>query len=89
VKQGEHARVFVFENYDNLLSNIAQGDGEYLMALGQLLDIPFEHQEIFANRLQGHYADLSLINARQDDTLVTEFINEVELVAANHLSPDL
>jgi hypothetical protein len=89
VKQGEHARVFVFENYDNLLSNIAQGDGEYLMALGQLLDIPFEHQEVFANRLQQHYTDLSHINAGQDDTLVTEFINEVVLVAANHSSPNL
>jgi hypothetical protein len=52
--------------------------------LGQLLDIPFEHQEIFANRLQLHYTDLSRINARQDDTLVTEFINEVVLMAANH-----
>ena len=89
VKQGEHARVFVFENYDNLLSNIAQGNGEYLIALGQLLDIPFEHQEIFAHRLQWHYSDLSRIKARQDETLVTEFINEVVLVAANHSLPDL
>jgi len=89
VKQGEHARVFVFENYDNLLSNIAKGDGEYLKALGQLLDIPFEHQEIFAHRLQWHYSDLSRIKARQDETLVTEFINEVVLVAANHSLPVL
>ena len=89
VKQGEHARVFVFENYDNLLSNIAQGDGEYLISFGQLLDIPFEHQEVFANRLQLHYTDLSRINARQDDTFVTKFIDEVVLVAANHSSPDL
>ena len=89
VKHGEHARVFVFENYDNLLSNIAQGDGEYLVAFGQTLDIPSEQQENFANRLQGQYADLSLINARENDTLLTEFINEVVLVAANHSSPDL
>ncbi len=57
------------------------------MALGQILDI--EHQEIFTNRLQQHYADLSLINARQDDTLVTEFINELVLVTENHSSPSL
>jgi len=87
VKQGEHARAFVFVNYDNLLSNIAKGEGEYLVALGQILDI--EHQEIFTNRLQQHYVDLSLINARQDDTLVTEFINELVLVMENHSSPGL
>ena len=89
VKEGEHARAFVFVNYDNLLHDIAKGKGEYLFALGQILHVPSEHQENFANRLQRHYADLPLINARQDDTLVTQFINEVAWVAVNHSSPDI
>ena len=89
VKEGAHARAFVFVNYDNLLHDIAKGKGEYLFALGQILHVPSEHQENFANRLQRHYADLSLINARQDETLVTQFINEVVWVRENHSSPDI
>ena len=87
VKEGEHARAFVFVNYDNLLHDIAKGKGEYLFALGQILHVPWEQQKNFASRLQRHYVELSPIHANQGDAQVTQFINEVVWVAVNHSSP--
>lgn len=89
VKQGEHAGAFVSVNHENLLQDIAQGEGEYLLAFGKILNVPSEHQKIFANRLQQHYADLSGINVSQDDVQVKQFINQVVLLAANPSSSDL
>jgi len=89
VKQGEHAGAFVSVNHENLLQDIAQGEGEYLVAFGNILNVPSEHQKIFANRLQQHYADLSGINVSQDDVQVKQFINQVVLLAANPSSSDL
>ena len=65
VKQGEQAGAFVSVNYDNLLQDIAKGEGEYLSAFGTILHVPSLDQQAFANRLQQHYTDLSEINVRK------------------------
>ena len=89
VKQGEHAGAFVSVNYDNLLYNIAQGEGEYLLAFGKILNVPSLHQKTFANRLQQHYADLSGINVSQDDIYVKQFINQLIRVTEHRSAPYL
>ena len=89
VKEGAHARAFVSVNCDNLLHDIAKGEGEYLFALGQILQIPSENQSYFADRLQRSYADLSHFTGGPDDAHVVQFINKVVWVAVNPSEPNL
>ncbi len=89
VKQGQHAEAFVFVNYENLLQNIAQGEGEYLLAFGKVLKVPSVQQQMFANRLQRHYADLTNIMVSQGDSHVMKFMNQVTWVRTHSLLPDL
>jgi len=56
VKQGKHAGAFVSVNYDNLLQDIAKGEGEYLLAFGIILNVPSVQQKTFALQLQRHYS---------------------------------
>ena len=81
VKNGEHAGAFVSVNYENLLRDIATGDGEYLRAFGKVLHVPALHQRAFANQLQQHYADLASINVQQDEGHVRQFIYRVGLLS--------
>ena len=80
VKNGEHAGAFVSVNYENLLRDIATGEGEYLRAFGKVLHVPALHQRGFANQLQQHYADLANINVQQDEGNVRQFIHRVGLL---------
>lgn len=89
VKQGEHAGAFVSVNYDNLLQDIAKGEGEYLSAFGEILHVPSVDQQIFASRLQQHYADLSEINVRQGDIQVKQFIKQVAWLRSHPSTPSL
>jgi len=77
VKQGEHAGAFVFVNYDNLLQDIAKGEGDYLLAFGIILNVPSVQQKTFALRLQRHYSKLSNILIRPHDLHVNTFINQI------------
>ena len=81
VKNGEHAGAFVSVNYENLLRDIATGDGEYLRAFGKVLHVPALHQRMFANQLQQHYADLANINVQQNEGNVRKFIHRVGLLS--------
>ena len=80
VKNGEHAGAFVSINYDNLLRDIASGEGEYLRAFGEVLHVPAVHQRAFANQLQQHYADLANMHVQQDESNVRQFIHRVGLL---------
>lgn len=77
VKQGEHAGAFVSVNYENLLQDIAKGEGEYLLAFGTILKVPSIQQRTFATQLQRNYSTLSNILIRQYDLHVNTFINQV------------
>lgn len=89
VKQGNHAEAFVSVNYENLLQDIAQGEGEYLSAFGKILNVPSAHQQKFANRLQLRYTNLSDINVNQGDGQVKQFINQVVWVTTHPSLPQL
>ena len=89
VKQGHHAGAFVSVNYDHLLEDIARGEGEYLLAFGNLLHVPPVQQKTFANRLQRHFADLSDITVSQGDSHVKHFINQVVVLTTHSSSPHL
>ena len=83
VKQGGHAGAFVWVNYDNLIQDIARGEGEYLCAFQKILNIPTLYQKAFANRLQHYYEDLSGMKSTQGDVKVEQFLNHVVLVTTD------
>jgi hypothetical protein len=80
VKQGEHVGAFVSVNYDNLLQDIAKGEGEYLLAFETILNVPSRQQQTFAFQLQRNYRMLSNIPIRSSNLHVDTFINQVELL---------
>ncbi len=82
VKNGKHAGAFVSVNYENLLRDIASGEGEYLQAFSKVLHVPALRQRAFANQLQQHYADLASINVQQDESKVRQFIHRVVLLTS-------
>ncbi len=77
VKQGGHAGAFISVNYENLLQDIARGEGEYLLAFQEILNVPSSDQKKFAKRLQLHYVNLSDIKINQGDVKVRQFLNHV------------
>jgi len=87
VRQGEHAGAFVSVNYENLLQNIDQGEGEYLEAFGTILHVPSAEQRTFAVQLQRQYAHLSSIPVSQDDSHVKQFIHQAVWVTTHSSSP--
>jgi len=89
VREGEHAGAFVSVNYENLLQNIAQGEGEYLQAFGTILHVPSAEQRTFADQLQQQYPNLSSIPVSQDDSHVKQFIHQVVGVTTHSSSPQL
>lgn len=78
VKNGEHARVFVATNYDNLLQEIAKGEGEYLQAFGTLLGVRTHQQEPFQQMVQARYPTLAEIPIFQGEDQLNSFIGHVQ-----------
>ena len=77
LKPGQHARAFISMNYDNVLQDIAKGEGEYLLGLGTVLHVPSEHQPAFAHQLQQHYVELSEIQIHKNNIQGKQFLYEV------------
>lgn len=50
--QEQKFKLFASTNWDNLLQDIARGDGEYLASLAALLKIPPEHRATFFSNIQ-------------------------------------
>lgn len=80
VKNGEHARAFVATNYDNLLQEMAQGEGEYLQAFGTILGIPPHQEAPFQRVVQAYYPTLSEIPVSHGDHQLNRFIGQVQLL---------
>ncbi len=89
IKPGHHAGAFVAVNYDNLLQDMAKGEGEYISAFGSLLNIQPEQQQVFVNRLQQRYQDLSSFKVGQDRMTVKQFLHEVGSATPQPVSPPL
>ena len=59
IKEEYKSNVFVALNFDNLKTDLAQGQGEYLTSLTALLHVPPEHQSQFLALVQQRYPDLA------------------------------
>ncbi len=49
---------FVFANLDNLAKDIANGKGETLETLAELMGVPAAERETFARNLKAHFAEI-------------------------------
>ena len=78
IKSGEHARVFVATNYDNLLQEMAQGKGEYLHAFGTILGVPPHQQLVFQQLTQACYPALAEITFSHGNEPLNTFISQVQ-----------
>lgn len=78
VKSGEHARAFVASNYDNLLQEMAKGQGEYLHAFGAILGVPSHQQAPFQRLVQAHYSALVEIPVFRGEDQLNRFIGHVQ-----------
>jgi hypothetical protein len=80
VENGEEARAFVAMNYDNLLQEMAQGQGEYLHAFGTILGVPSYQQVLFQRLIQTQYPRLAEIPISLGDDQLNRFIGHVQHV---------
>jgi hypothetical protein len=58
IKPDHRITLFVHENFDNLSQDMAQGQGEYLASLGDLLDVPEGQRAEFYASTQKRYQEL-------------------------------
>ncbi len=65
-------------NYDNLLQEMAQGQGEYLHAFGTILGVPSHQQAPFQRLIQAQYPALAEIPISQGDDQLNRFIGHVQ-----------
>ena len=54
----EKVDIFVAENMDNLATDIARGQGEYVNTLAVLMEVPDVKKASFRSQLQGHFSDI-------------------------------
>ena len=54
----ERVGVFVAENMDNLATDIARGQGEYVNTLAVLMEVPDVKKASFRSQLQAHFSDI-------------------------------
>jgi hypothetical protein len=59
VKEEYKPHVFVAINFENLTTDLAKGQGEYLTSLTALLHVPSDHQPQFFALVQQLYPDLA------------------------------
>ncbi len=78
VRHGEEARAFVAMNYDSLLQEMAQGQGEYLHAFGTILEVPPHQQVLFQRVIQTQYPPLAEIPISHGDDQLNRFIGHVQ-----------
>ena len=58
IKNEYKPHMFVALNFDNLQIDLAKGQGEYLMSVTELLNVPPQQQPEFFALLQQHYPEL-------------------------------
>ena len=73
--QNERLNEFVYANLDTLAKDIAQGGGESVQTLAELMQVPPEKREAFYRNLQTHFAEIfpreNVEYAQVVDTIVT------------------
>ncbi|MEW5733643.1 MAG: DUF3015 family protein [Thermodesulfobacteriota bacterium] len=56
--KNEKVKVFVADNMDNLASDIARGQGEYVETLAVLMDVPENGRPEFRSKLKNHFPEI-------------------------------
>ena len=73
--QNERLNEFVYANLDTLAKDIAQGGGESVQTLAELMQVPPEKREAFYRNLQTHFGEIfpreNVEYAQVVDTIVT------------------
>jgi Protein of unknown function (DUF3015) len=79
----EHkVNVFAAANYENLSQEMAQGGGEHLASLAELMGIPANHRPEFFNLAQVQYASL----IQSGDTTPEGMIKTLQIAMSSHPS---
>lgn len=77
VREGQQAQAFVAQNYDHLLPEMAQGEGEYLRAFGAILGVrPGDHSR-FSQTIQAHYAALLSAAGAKGSFSLDQFLERI------------
>lgn len=83
VRQGLHAHAFVANNYDNLFTEMAKGEGEYLQALSTILGVTTVDQDRFCHVLQSYYPFIQSVALRQNDSTVDDILRLIQSLRSN------
>jgi len=70
----ERINTYVAENMDNLASDIAKGQGEYLNTLAVLMEVPEGTRSDFYSRLQNNFSNIYTNN----DVTSIDVVNNIE-----------
>ena len=68
---------FVAENMDNLATDIARGQGEYVNTLALLMEVPSAKRASFRSQLQAHFSDIYT----SDKVTHSEVVRNIMVVA--------
>lgn len=68
---------FVAENMDNLATDIARGQGEYVNTLALLMEVPSAKRASFRSQLQAHFSDIYT----SDKVTHSEVVKNIMVVA--------
>lgn len=84
VKNDNHERdTFIASNMDNLSVDVAQGKGDYLASLAQIMSIEVQDVSLFNTLAQKHYEEL-FINADGSEGVAAAL--DVAMASDSHLS---
>ncbi|WP_447968440.1 DUF3015 family protein [Nitrospira sp. M1] len=71
LKPEEKVNAFIATNYRNLQQDMAQGEGEYLTALGALLEIQEENMALFQTQAQENFHHIFVATAQHPQSVST------------------
>ncbi|MDH5445488.1 MAG: DUF3015 domain-containing protein [Gammaproteobacteria bacterium] len=75
-----HQKLFMYANRDALITDIARGDGEYLVSFSQLMGCDSQVQTEFASVMQTNLAQLLPAEPISDDVL----LSRIHKLTADH-----
>ena len=83
VREGRHAHAFVANNYDNLFTEIAKGEGEYLHAFAAILEVTTADQDRFFRVLQAHFSFIQGTAVSRGGPNVDNFLRLIQSLRSN------
>ncbi|ACL02020.1 conserved hypothetical protein [Desulfatibacillum aliphaticivorans] len=72
----EKINIFVADNMDNLASDIAKGQGEYLDTLATLMEVPADQRPVLYSKLQNNFSAIY----PSDQVTHTDVLRNIEAV---------